>query len=255
VPNCRTLDCVSIFALNVDDGMAVLDVIQGFDSQDPFSRLWQTPICRHRDDGRFRFGTLRPTEREWFGMTGCAALYDDACARLVALGGTPVEIDFEPYLEAGRLLFDGPWIAERNAALASLLQGDYQGLLDVTRAVLSAADRYSAKAVFEGFHRLAYLRRVVGRQFSSMDFVMVPTAPRPFTISEMNADPVRLNSRLGHYSYFANLLDLCAIAIPNGALANGVPMGVTLLAPAWADEMLADTARLFDRSRSEVNSP
>ena len=195
------------------------------------------------------------SEREWFGMPGCAALYDAACARMIALGGTPVEIDFDPYREAGRLLFDGPWIAERNAALASLLHGDYRGLLDVTRTVVSAAGSYTAEAVFDGLHRLAFLRRVVGRQFASMDFLMVPTAPRPFTIAEMTAYPIRLNSQLGHYSYFANLLDLCAIAIPNGTLSSGVPMGVTLLAPAWADENVAEIARLFERHRSEAVSP
>jgi allophanate hydrolase len=254
VPNCRTLDCVSVFALSVDDGMTVLDVMQGFDAQDPFSRLWQTPVSRQREGGGFRFGILRPAEREWFGMPSCAALYEAACARMVALGGTPVDIDFGPYLEAGRLLFDGPWIAERNAALASLLQGDYSSLLEVTRTVVAAAKDCTGTAVFDGLHRLAFLRRVVGRQFASMDFLMVPTAPRPFTIAEMTADPVRLNSQLGHYSYFANLLDLCGIAIPNGTLSNGVPMGVTLLAPAWADENVAEIARSFDRQRQEVTS-
>jgi allophanate hydrolase len=254
VPNCRTLDCVSIFALGVDEGMAVLDVIQDFDARDPFSRFWQTPVSRQRDGEGFRFGVLRPDEREWFGMPGCAALYDTACTRMVALGGTPVEIDFGPYLEAGRLLFDGPWIAERNAALAALLQGDYSHLLDVTRAVIAAAQNCTGTAVFDGLHRLALLRRVVGQQFAAMDFLMVPTAPRPFTIAEMTADPIRLNSQLGHYSYFANLLDLCGIAIPNGTLSNGVPMGVTVLAPAWADENVAEIARLFDRQRLEVVS-
>ena len=255
VPNCRTLDCVSIFASSVDDGMRVLDVIQGYDAQDPFSRLWQTPPGTDWDATSFRFGLLRRGEREWYGMPDCAPLYDAACARMVALGGTPVEIDFEPYLEAGRLLFDGPWIAERNAALAALLQGDYRSLLDVTRTVVSVAENYTGKAVFDGLHRLAVLRRAVSRQFSSMDFLMVPTAPRPFTIADMTADPIRLNSQLGHYSYFANLLDLCGIAVPNGMLPNGVPMGVTLLAPAWADDNVAEVARLFERDRSEVVSP
>lgn len=255
VPNCRTLDCVSIFALTVEDGMGVLDIVQGYDLQDPFSRLWQAPVCRQRDGASFQFGVLRPSEREWFGVSNCSALYDAACARMAALGGTAVEIEFEPYLEAGRLLFDGPWIAERNAALASLLNGDYGSLLEVTRAVISAAENFSARSVFDGLHRLAVLRRSAARQFSSMDFLMLPTAPRPFTISEMTADPIRLNSQLGHYSYFANLLDLCAIAIPNGTLANGVPMGVTLLAPAWADENVAEIARLFERHRSELVSP
>jgi amidase/allophanate hydrolase len=79
--------------------------------------------------------------------------------------------------------------------------------------------------------------------------LVVPTASRPFTIEEMNADPIRLNNQLGHYSYFANLLDLCAMAIPNGVLSCGVPMGITLLAPAWNDENLAALARRFAADR------
>jgi Asp-tRNA(Asn)/Glu-tRNA(Gln) amidotransferase A subunit family amidase len=125
----------------------------------------------------------------------------------------------------------------------------------VTRTVLDSAKRYDAAAAFAGLHRLLALRRLVERQFASIDVMVVPTAPRPFTIAEMNADPIRLNNQLGHYSYFANLLDLCAIAIPNGVLACGVPMGVTLLAPAWSDERLAAIARRFEAARLEHRRP
>jgi allophanate hydrolase len=246
VPNCPTLDCVSIFARTVDDGARVLDIIDGFDADDPFARPVPARATVPQPARPFRFGVLAPADREWFGMPDCAALYDAACERMSALGGTPIAVDFAPFREAGRMLFDGPWIAERRAALAPFVDGRQDALLDVTRAILTTADRYDAKAVFVGVHRLAQLRRVVEQQFAAISMLVVPTAPRPFTIAEVEADPIRLNNQLGYYSYFANLLDLCAVAIPNGVLACGVPMGVTLLAPAWADERLAGIARRFE---------
>jgi allophanate hydrolase len=247
LPNCPTLDCVSIFAHTVDDGARVLEVIDGFDPDDPFAR--PVPARATVPPARpFRFGVLAPADREWFGMPDCAALYDAACERLAALGGTPVAVDFAPLREAGHMLFDGPWIAERRAALAPFVDGREDTLLHVTRAVLATADRYDAERTFAALHRLARLRRATERQFNPISMLVVPTAPRPFTIAEMEADPIRLNNQLGHYSYFANLLDLCAVAVPNGVLPCGVPMGVTLLAPAWADERLAGIARRFEAS-------
>jgi allophanate hydrolase len=252
VPNCPTLDCVSIFARTVGDGMQVLDSIDGFDADDPFSRRAPSHAAATERSDPFRFGVLAEKDREWFGMAECAALYDAACHRLVVLGGEPVEIDFGPFGEAGRMLFDGPWIAERRAALAPFVDAHGDDLLDVTRNVLHTAERYTAVAAFAALHRLAELRRAVERQLAGVAALVVPTAPRPFTIAEMNGDPVRLNNRLGHYSYFANLLDLCAIAVPNGVLACGVPMGVTLLAPAWEDARLADIATRFEREGVEA---
>ena len=253
VPNCPSLDCVSIFALTVDDGACVLKVVDGFDPDDPYSR--PAPMCPGPSPSRsFVFGMLATKDRDWCGMPECGALYDAACAHLARMGGTPIEIDFAPYREAGRMLFDGPWIAERRAALTRLIAGDRAALLDVTRVVLDGGEGYDAEAAFAASHRLAWLRRMVERQFVSLDAIVVPTAPRPFTIAEMQADPIRLNSQLGFYSHFANLLDLCAIAAPAGALDCGVPMGVTLLAPAWRDARLVAIARRFEASGSERES-
>jgi amidase/allophanate hydrolase len=250
VPNCPTLDCVSIFALTVDDGVRVLKLIEGFDAEDPFSRRrpssLDTTTGLHPES--FRVGVLASKDQEWFGMPECATLYHQACERLARIAGATVEVDFAPFREAGRMLFDGPWIAERRAALASLIDGREDALLDVTRTVLQRGAQYQGTTVFEGIHRLAALRRAVEQQFACMDAFLVPTAPRPFTIEAMNADPIRLNNQLGYYSYFANLLDLCAVAVPNGMLETGVPMGATLLGPAWADERLARIARLFEGS-------
>jgi allophanate hydrolase len=243
VPNCPTLDCVSVFALSIDDGMQVLTVIEGFDVDDPFSRPPPSCPAASGRSAPFRYGVLAPRDCEWYDMPECARIYEAACERLGRLGDQLIEIDFAPFREAGQMLFDGPWIAERHAALAPFINRHRNDLLEVTRSVLQTGNRYSAGAAFAGIHRLAQLRRVVAQQFATIDALIVPTAPRPFTIAEMTADPIRLNNQLGHYSYFANLLDLCAIAVPGGVLSSGVAMGVTLLAPAWADERLASLAR------------
>ena len=251
VPNCPTLDCVSIFSRTIDEGMTILRVVDGFDEQDPFSRRPDdsNPEMISRP---FSFGILPARDREWFGMPECAVLYESACDRLAELGGRPVEVDFTAFREAGRLLFDGPWIAERRAALASFVDNNRDALYPTTRVVLSMADNYDATSAFAAAHRLAKLRRTVDQQFSTIAMLVVPTAARPFTIEEMNADPIRLNNQLGHYSYFANLLDLCAIAVPNGTLRCGVPMGVTLLAPAWAEHRLARIASWFEEQQHSI---
>ncbi len=131
-------------------------------------------------------------------------------------------------------MFAGPWVAERRASISALMEIDTDAVLDVTKAVLRPAADYSAIDAFTALHRLLRLRRQAQDILAGVDALVVPTAPRPFLLDDMNRDPITLNNRLGHYSYFANLLDLCAVAIPNGVLPNGIPMGVTLLAPAWS---------------------
>jgi allophanate hydrolase len=187
-------------------------------------------------------------------MDECGRLYEDACDRIAGIGGQPVEIDFAPFLAAGKLLFDGPWIAERRSALEPFASSNPGALLDVTRRVLDVADKFSAVQVFDGMSQLASLKRTVEKQFSSISVLVVPTAPRPFTIEEMDRNPIELNNKLGCYSYFANLLELCGVAVPNGTLCCGVPMGVTFLAPAWADERLGVLASQFEAATNRVSN-
>jgi len=245
VPNCPTLDCVSIFCNSVQDGAAILDVIEGFDPEDPYSRPAPASVGV-RAGGKFRFGRLAGKDLEFFGMPECGALYEQACDRFSALGGIAVEIDFAPFAEAGELMFAGPWVAERRASIAALMDIETDGLLDVTKAVLRTAASYSAIDAFTAMHRLLRLRRQSQNLLAGVDALVVPTAPRPFLLDDMNRDPITLNNRLGHYSYCANLLDLCAVSIPNGVLSNGIPMGVTLLAPAWSDRALITLARRLE---------
>lgn len=240
VPNCPTLDCPSIFCNSVAEGRILLRLVEGFDHGDPYSR--QPIASSNRWSPRFRLGQVAADQLNSFGMPECDDLYRQACTRLLGLGGQARQIDFAPFAEAGDMLFAGPWIAERHAAISTLLDIDHGDLLDVTRNVLGAAARFSATDAFAAHHRLLRLRRQVQSLFEEIDVLVVPTAPRPFTIAEMMDDPITLNSRLGHYSYFANLLDLCAVAVPNATLGNGMPMGITLLAPAWHDHALLDLA-------------
>ncbi|WP_314958109.1 allophanate hydrolase [Bradyrhizobium cosmicum] len=240
VPNCPTLDCPSIFCNSAAEGKLLLGLVEGFDDEDPYSR--QAPGLSSVFPRQFRFGRIAARQLNSFGMPECDALYEQACERLVGLGGQAIEIDFTPFTEAGAMLFSGPWIAERYASVSRLLDIDHGDLLEVTRKVLHSAAQFTGADAFAAQHRLLKLRRQVQLLFRQMDVLVVPTAPRPYTIADMLEHPIELNNRLGHYSYFANLLDLCAVALPNATLATGMPMGITLLAPAWHDHALLDFA-------------
>ena len=150
-------------------------------------------------------------------------------------------------------MFAGPWVAERRASIAALMEIETDAVLDVTKAVLRPAADYSAIDAFTALHRLATAAPAGTRHSAPVvDALVVPTAPRPFLLDDMNRDPITLNNRLGHYSYFANLLDLCAVAIPNGVLPNGIPMGMTLLAPAWSDRALIALAQRLELGPAEA---
>jgi allophanate hydrolase len=246
VPNCITLDCVSVFARNVADGTLVLEEMSGYDPEDPYSRR-SAGIDAQSLKSSFIFGRLAAHDLAFFGMEECRDLYEKACEHLAAIGGRPIEIDFAPFKEAGKLMFEGPWIAERKSALQDFAAANPSALLDVIKAVLDVADHFSATAAFDGIHRLAQLKRITENVFSEIDAMVVPTAPRPFLLKDMLADPIRLNSQVGYYTHFAHLLDLCAVAVPNGTLLNGVPMGVTLLAPAWHDRILGGLASKLEK--------
>lgn len=250
VPNCPTLDCPSIFCNSVTEGKLLLELVEGFDVEDPYSREAHGPSSAIPNE--FRFGRISAPELNSFGTPECDVLYEQACGRLAGLGGEALEIDFTPFAEAGEMLFSGPWIAERYAAVSRVYDIDHGDLLEVTRKVLHSAAQFSAADAFAAQHRLLKLRRQVQLLFKQIDVLVVPTAPRPFTIEEMLADPIALNTRLGHYSYSVNLLDLCAVALPNATLASGMPMGVTLLAPAWQDHALLDFASRWQQDDGDA---
>ena len=244
VPACRTLDCVSVLALTVDDAMAMLRVIAGPDPADPFSRPRPVRGVGPMPDG-LKLGVPLPGQRLFFGDRASEAAYDAALARLSALGAKIVEIDVEPFYAAARLLYEGPWVAERYLTARALIASSPESLHPVTRQVILAGAHGSAADAFAAFYQLEELRRVRDRTFHSIDALVLPTAPTIYAIDEVLADPIGLNSRLGTYTNFVNLLDMCGLAVPASMRPDGIPFSMTLLAPAGDDAALAAIGRKF----------
>jgi allophanate hydrolase len=247
VPACRTLDCVSIFTLTVDDAVTALTVIAGFDETDPYSRPRELRRLGLIPAG-LKLGVPRPDQRLFFGDKMSAAGYDVALARLADLVTSIVEVDMTPFYEAARLLYEGPWVAERYLVAKAVLAADPESVLPVTRQILEAGSRYTAAQAFEAFYKLEALRRMRDRTFASIDALVLPTVPTVYTIKQVLADPIALNSRLGTYTNFVNLLDLCALAVPAAMRDDGVPFSVTLLAPGGDDAKLAAIGLEFHRT-------
>ncbi|MGE5128987.1 MAG: allophanate hydrolase [Sphingomonadaceae bacterium] len=237
VPACRSLDCVSIFARSVRDARSVLAVAQGFDRDDPYSRA--APAAGFGPFGeRFRFGVPRASELEFFGDQEYRRLFGAAVERLEDVGGERVELDFRPFLEAAQLLYDGPWVAERWIVASDLLARKPKAVHPVTRKVIEKGATYSAADAFRAAYRLQALRREAQAAWNEVELIVTPTAPTIYTLAEVEADPVYANTRLGLYTNFVNLFDLSALALPAGFRADGLPFGITLLAPAFRDAAL-----------------
>ncbi len=242
VPACRTLDCVSVFAGTVGDAADVLGIIAGFDAADPFSRPVAPPSAF--DVTEFRFG-VPETLPVAFGHADAERLFAATTERLVALGGHPVRFDLAPYLRAGALLYGGPFVAERLAALRAYGFADWDRMDPVVAGIIRGAEALHAAEAFSGLYALAAMARETS--WEQFDVMLLPTVPHHPTLAAVAADPVRCNAALGVYTTFTNLLDHCAIAIPAGMQASGLPFGVTLSACAFADAPLASlAARLHD---------
>ncbi len=244
VPACRTLDCVSVFALTVDDAMATLNVVAGPDVADAFSRARPLPAVGPMPSG-VRLGVPMPGHRLFFGDRASEAAYQAALEKFAALGAKIVEFDIEPFYAAARLLYEGPWVAERYLTVRALIASSPESLHPVTRQVLLAGAHGTAAEAFAAFYQLEALRGVRDHTFRAIDAMVLPTAPTIYTVEQVLADPIGLNSRLGTYTNFVNLLDMCGLAVPASMRPDGIPFGVTLLAPAGEDAALAAIGREF----------
>jgi allophanate hydrolase len=240
VPACRSLDCVTVFAQTADDAAAVLDVAAGSDPADPYSRPvpWPRGKPLPAVPAAFRFGVPRAASLEFFGDRLNPPLFAAAVARLESLGGEAVEIDLDPFLEVARLLYQGPWVAERTAAVGDFLAANPEAGHPVVRGIIEGGHGVTAVEAFRAMYRLEELRRICDAVWEAVDMVITPTAGTTYTVAALEADPVRLNSNLGYYTNFMNLLDYAAVAVPAGFRNDGLPFGVTLFAPAFADRRL-----------------
>jgi allophanate hydrolase len=237
VPACRTLDCVSVMALTVDDAVEMLDVLVAPDA-DRMHAVGPMPQG-------VKLGVPLAGQRLFFGDRASEAAYEVALARLTALGANIVEIDIEPFYAAARLLYEGPWVAERFLTIKALVASSPESMHPVTRQILLAGAHGTAADAFAAFYQLDDLRRMRDATFRTIDAMVLPTAPTIYTLEQVAADPIGLNSRLGTYTNFVNLLDMCGLAVPASMRADGVPFSVTLLAPAGGDMALAAIGREF----------
>jgi allophanate hydrolase len=246
VPACRTQDTVSIFALTSADAARVLDVAAGYDAGDSYAR--RSPTRDYEPlPGGLRVGV--PTAPlDFCGDSEAERLYGLAVDRLRSLGCEIVPFDFEPFREAASLLYSGPWVAERLAATRDLVATKPDAVHDVVRSIILGAENLTAVAAFEGFYRLAELTRRAEGEWAKMDTVILPTTPTTYKISEVLADPLQLNSNLGLYTNFVNLMDLSALAVPAGFSQNGLPVGVTVIGRAFDDKRLAVLGDALHRS-------
>ena len=253
VPACRSLDCVSIFALTVSDAHSVFQAARGFDASDPYARAsagedapapWLA--------GPFRFGVPQKAQWEFFGDAEAQALYEASISALETLGGAAYEFDFQPFQEAAALLYAGPWVAERLAAIQDFFAAHADDMNPVVRGIIGGAAKWSAADAYLAQHQLEALRRQTDPVWGSADVLLLPTTGTTYKLAEVEADPVRLNTNLGYYTNFVNLLDLAAAALPAGFRTNGLPFGVSLIGPAGTDAALLALADRLHRHSGQT---
>ena len=245
VPACRSLDCVSVFSPDIETGARVLEVLAGLDEADPYSRSGQQLADQFTIP---KLGIPGDHQMQFFGDEGSADCWRRAV--LHARGSELTEIDLTPFHRAAELLYSGPFVAERYASVGAFVEARPASDFDpVVRDIILGGAKYSAVDVFHAEYQLQDLRRTVKKMFEGIDALLLPTAPTIYRIDEVRSNPIELNSRLGTYTNFVNLLDLCAIAVPAGLRDDGLPFGVTLMAPAFSDAKLLRLAHWWEGSQ------
>ncbi len=233
VPACRSLDCVSIFAKDCDLARRALHVVSNSKTSD--------------SSGAFRFGVPAANQLEFFGDDEAASLYAKAIAIAESAGGQRVEIDFSPFRAAADLLYSGPWVAERLAAIRGFMETHADEMNPVVRQIIAGGAKYTAVDAFEAQYRLQELCSAAATEWARMDTMLLPTTGTIFTHDEVAADPIGTNTKLGYYTNFVNLMNLAAVAVPAGFRANGLPFGVSFIGPAFSDDALLSLADRFHR--------
>ncbi len=250
VPACRSLDCVSIFALTTDDANAVLSVTASYDADDDYAR------CNSFDNNQRHYGSAatpltiavpKPGQLTFFGSASAQQLFFDSINKLKEMGARIHEIDFSPFLDAARLLYEGPWVAERYAAIEKLIHDQPESLLPEIRTIIGGAAGNSAVDCFKAEYQLQHYRKLAENILAKVDCIVTPTAGAIYTIKQVQADPIKLNSNLGYYTNFMNRLDCAAVAAPAGFLTNGCPFGITFFGPAMADRKLLSIANMWQQ--------
>lgn len=253
VPACRSLDCVSIFALTTDDANRVLEQAAVYDADDQYARA--VPFNNNErhyglPDGPFSFAVPKQEQLAFFGNTSAQKLFEGSVRSMQSLGGIKRVIDFTPFLEAARLLYEGPWVAERYVAIEHIISQQPDELLPVIRDIIGSAENKKATDAFKAEYQMQAFRVQAKQLLSDIDFLMTPTAGTIYTIDEVNADLIKLNSNLGYYTNFMNLLDCASVAVPAGFLDKGLPWGISLVSSCMQDRKLLSYANRWQQQRN-----
>ncbi|MCG7932538.1 MAG: allophanate hydrolase, partial [Candidatus Thiodiazotropha lotti] len=250
VPACRSLDCITLFACDTDDANLVLSVAEAYDADDEYSR--NNPFQnqqRHYGErqGPLKIGVIPGKQLNFFGDQAYQQAYRDTLKQLETDGIEFVEIEYQPFAEAARLLYEGPWVAERYLATQPLIDDNPEALFPVVREIIEPGKALQASSLFEAQYRLSGLKAICDRQLAAVDCLLTPTAGTCFTIEQMLQEPILRNSQLGYYTNFMNLLDLASVAVPTQMTASGLPFGITLVGDAFTDRALLSIAKRIHR--------
>jgi len=250
VPACRSLDCVNIFALTTDDANTVLEQAAIYDENDQYAR--ENPFENNLryyglPNENFTFAVPKADQLAFFGNNSAQALFEQSVEQMQALGGVKQEIDFTLFLQAAKLLYEGPWVAERYVAIENIIQQQPEKLLPVIKTIVSSAEDKTAMDVFKAEYQMQVYRKQAKKILAEFDFLLTPTAGTIYTIDEVNADPIAKNSNLGYYTNYMNLLDCACVAVPGGFLDNELPWGISLISTAMSDRKLLSYANKWQQ--------
>jgi allophanate hydrolase len=234
---------VSVFTHRIEQAEIVFALIQGFDQEDPFSR--PAPRASSFTIESLRLGSPPPRQLEFFGDIEAQSLFERAQERLLKSVASLVDIDYEPFSKAAKLLYEGAWVAERTLAVGEHLEAHPEDADPIVRKIVLGGRDLRATEAFATMVRLAELRRQTEQAWAKMDVLVLPTTPTTYSFDEVDLDPVGTNARLGTYTNFVNLLDLCALALPAGHRRDGTALGITLLAPAFREDQLFALGRRY----------
>ncbi|MCG8039516.1 MAG: allophanate hydrolase, partial [Candidatus Thiodiazotropha taylori] len=250
VPACRSLDCITVFTCDSDDANLVLSVAEAYDADDEYSRNnpFQNQQRQYGErQGPLKIGVIPDQQLNFFGDQAYQQAYRDTLKQLETDGIEFVEIDYQPFAEAARLLYEGPWVAERYLATQPLIDDNPQALYPVVREIIEPGKSLQASSLFKAQYRLSGLKAICDRQLAAVDCLLTPTAGTCFTIEQMLEEPILRNSQLGYYTNFMNLLDLASVAVPTQMTASGLPFGITLVGDAFTDRALLSIAKRIHR--------
>ena len=236
VPACRSLDCVTIFAKDINSTKEVFEIINKYDEKDSYSRVYN-PLNYEYKNG-FTFAIPKKSQLKFFGDDEAEELFFETVKKFESLGGSVIEIDYKVFNESANLLYSGPFVAERYIAIKELIEKNPEVINETVRKIISNGKNIDAINYFESEYILKKNRREVEKLFEKFEFMLTPTTGTIYKIKEVNENPIELNTNLGYYTNYMNLLDLSAIALPAGRRKNSLPFGVTVVAKNFEEEKL-----------------